>query len=116
MSRGVQEVQMNTNWVKVEITWSPVGNGLFNYWHQQNCLYAYIVGSQIYYIGKADRCTVWQRHQSHERDGVLAEIRKKASGQPVTILIGMIKPHDSAQVTPRLLDDLESILIYKIGT
>lgn len=105
---------MSKEFVQVDLNWRPVGNSpFFSLWDKKHCLYAYLVGSSIGYIGKAVDCTVRQRFGAHGSDGVSNRIRSAFNTLNVDVIVADVSRRDGKAPTPSLIYDIESVLIYE---
>lgn len=82
-------------------------------WSSLRCLYAYITTSkkEILYIGKAWSVTVRDRWNRASKDNFWNDIERERRIFKHLVLIGHITLSYSGRLTPKLLADIESLLI-----
>ena len=74
-------------------------------------LYAYFSGSRMFYIGKAETATVYQRLDAR---GHLEHRKKLLDSHQPEILVGRPRAEAGSRATKVILRDIEALLIYRL--
>ncbi len=101
-------------YVDVEVEWALIASDDDPLWSWRRVLYAWThpESHEIVYIGKADYRSVRQRFACPAKDGVWSHLSRCYGIDEVDVRVGEI--FTEARLTPQLLDDVESLLIYHL--
>ena len=69
---------------------------------------------KLLYLGKADYCTVQERHRGAHKEKRFAEIREFEGLDRVLVRVGVLYLEQGRKFSSELLSDVESLLIYHV--
>lgn len=99
----------------VEIEWSYTGSGEENI-NFSRVLYAYLHPNEktILYIGKADRCSVYERLRGQHKEAIFADISNELGLSGIHAIVGLLFLPAERKFSSQLLADIESLLIMEL--
>ncbi|MES9851047.1 MAG: hypothetical protein ABW170_04360 [Candidatus Thiodiazotropha sp. L084R] len=100
--------------MEIEIHWTFAENEDDEILNFHRVLYAYTdgAGKNIFYIGKADGCSVKQRLRGSHKKDVFEYLEKKVGLSEYGLAVGEFHLPEGRRLSPELISDAESLLIY----
>lgn len=99
----------------IEIEWSYTGSNEDNL-DFSRVLYAYLHPDteEILYIGKADRCSVYERLRGSHKEAIFSGISSDLRLSAIYAIVGLLFLPAERRFSSELLADIESLLIMEL--
>ena len=101
--------------LRVEIEWSYTGPGEESL-EFSRVLYAYLHPgtNKILYVGKADRCSVYERLRGSHKEAIFSDIIEDLGLSTLHAIVGSLSLPSERKLSSELLADVESLLIMEL--
>lgn len=79
-------------------------------------LYAYLhpETNEVLYLGKADRCSVYERLRGSHKEAIFSDIVAERGLSELHAIVGLLALPPERRFTSELLADVESLLIFEL--
>lgn len=101
--------------LRIKIEWSYTGPGKESL-EFSRVLYAYLHPgtNEILYVGKADRCSVYERFRGSHKEAIFSDIIKDLGLSTLRAIVGLLLIPPERKFSSELLADVESLLIIEL--